>query len=38
MASIPRGVTHAFSHRGDGTARFLNIHAPDAGFADFMRG
>ncbi len=38
LASIPRGVTHAFAHRGDGVARFLNIHAPDAGFADFLRG
>jgi quercetin dioxygenase-like cupin family protein len=38
LASIPRGVTHAFAHRGPGVARFLNVHAPDAGFADFMRG
>jgi quercetin dioxygenase-like cupin family protein len=38
LASVPRGLTHAFSHTGSGRARFLNIHAPDAGFADFMRG
>lgn len=38
MASVPRRTTHAFSHEGAGTVRFLNIHAPDAGFADFMRG
>ena len=38
LASIPRGVTHAFGHPGEGVARFLNVHAPDAGFADLMRG
>ena len=38
LASIPRGTTHTFSHSGAGTVRFLNLHAPDAGFADFLRG
>jgi quercetin dioxygenase-like cupin family protein len=38
LASIPRGVTHAFAHPDGGSVRFLNVHAPDAGFADFMRG
>lgn len=37
LASVPRGVRHTFHHRGAGTARALNLHAPDAGFADFMR-
>jgi len=32
----PRNV-HAFTSHGSGRARFLNIHAPDCGFADFMR-
>jgi quercetin dioxygenase-like cupin family protein len=38
FASIPRGVTHAFAHRSEDVARFLNVHAPDAGFANFIRG
>ena len=33
-----RGVLHTFNHRGSGTVRFLNVHAPDEGFADFLRG
>jgi quercetin dioxygenase-like cupin family protein len=37
LASVPRGVQHAFAHRSDGTARVLNVHAPDGGFADFLR-
>jgi mannose-6-phosphate isomerase-like protein (cupin superfamily) len=37
LASIPRGVRHTFNHTRDGTARVLNVHAPDAGFADFLR-
>ena len=37
LASIPPGVRHRFAYRGPGRARFLNIHAPDAGFADFLR-
>ncbi len=36
LASVPRGVLHTFAHP-DGTGRFLNIHAPDNGFADFLR-
>jgi uncharacterized cupin superfamily protein len=38
LAAIPRRTTHTFAHRGDGTARFLNVHAPDGGFGEFMRG
>ena len=37
LASVPRGVRHTFSHSGDGRVRFLNLHAPDDGFADFLR-
>jgi quercetin dioxygenase-like cupin family protein len=37
FAAVPPGVEHTFAHRGEGTARFLNIHAPDGGFADLMR-
>ena len=38
IASVPRGVLHTFNHRGAGTTRFLNVHAPDEGFADYLRG
>jgi quercetin dioxygenase-like cupin family protein len=38
LACVPRGVRHTFGHSGDGRARFLNIHAPDRGFAGFLRG
>jgi quercetin dioxygenase-like cupin family protein len=33
--SIPAGVVHAF--RSTSPARFLNLHTPDAGFADNLR-
>lgn len=36
--SFPPGVAHAFENAGDVEATCLNVHAPDAGFADFMRG
>jgi quercetin dioxygenase-like cupin family protein len=38
LASIPRGVRHTFRHIHDGRARVLNIHAPDCGFGEFIRG
>jgi mannose-6-phosphate isomerase-like protein (cupin superfamily) len=38
LASVPRGVRHTFDHTGSGQARLVNIHAPDAGFGDFLRG
>jgi mannose-6-phosphate isomerase-like protein (cupin superfamily) len=34
---VPPGNVHAFTSHGSRRARFLNIHAPDAGFADFLR-
>lgn len=37
LAAVPPGVRHTFDHRGSGVVRFLNIHAPDGGFADFLR-
>ena len=37
LASVPRGVRHTFAHNGIGKARVLNVHAPDGGFADFLR-
>jgi quercetin dioxygenase-like cupin family protein len=33
----PAGARHGFRSAG-GTARVLNLHAPDAGFADSIRG
>jgi quercetin dioxygenase-like cupin family protein/ketosteroid isomerase-like protein len=38
LACVPRGVRHTFGHPSQRPARFLNIHAPDAGFAEFLRG
>jgi hypothetical protein len=31
------GIEHTFAHLGSGKTRFLNLHAPDAGFAAFLR-
>lgn len=36
--AAPPLVAHAFRTSGDRSARWLTIHAPDGGFADFMRG
>ena len=37
LICAPVGARHGFRSAG-GRARVLNIHAPDAGFADFVRG
>ena len=37
LAAIPRDVEHTFDNLRGQPARFLNLHAPEAGFADFMR-
>ena len=37
LACVPPGVRHTFAHTAPGRARFLNIHAPDGGFAAFLR-
>jgi quercetin dioxygenase-like cupin family protein len=36
--AAPPGVAHSFRTVGDRPARWLTIHAPDGGFAAFMRG
>jgi quercetin dioxygenase-like cupin family protein len=38
LAAVPRGTRHKFAHDRPGRARFLNLHAPDGGFADYLRG
>ena len=38
LASVPPGVVHTFSHPSADHGRILNIHAPDEGFAEFLRG
>ena len=37
LAAIPPGVRHTFAHRGSGLTRVLDVHAPDGGFAEFLR-
>jgi hypothetical protein len=34
---VPPGVVHAFTNPGSGRARFLNVHAPERGFVDYLR-
>jgi mannose-6-phosphate isomerase-like protein (cupin superfamily) len=34
---VPAGVVHTFWNEGPADARFLNIHAPSEGFADYLR-
>jgi quercetin dioxygenase-like cupin family protein len=36
--AAPPGVVHTFTRPGPAGARLLNMHTPDAGFADFLRG
>ena len=38
LASVPRGIAHTFNHTRSATTRFIDVHSPDAGFADFLRG
>jgi quercetin dioxygenase-like cupin family protein len=35
--SAPPGALHGFRNAGAGAAKVLNVHAPDAGFADGVR-
>jgi quercetin dioxygenase-like cupin family protein len=37
LVVAPPHVTHGFRTRGPGRARVLNMHAPDAGFAESVR-
>jgi mannose-6-phosphate isomerase-like protein (cupin superfamily) len=36
--AVPPETVHSFRTRGEGHARWLTIHAPDGGFAAFIRG
>ena len=38
LARIPPLVVHGFRNASDADVRFLNLHAPGRGFADYMRG
>ena len=38
FVAAPPGTRHGFRNPGPGRARVLNLHAPDAGFTDFVRG
>jgi quercetin dioxygenase-like cupin family protein len=38
FVAVPPEVAHCFHTTGDRPARWLTIHAPDGGFAAFMRG
>ena len=38
FVSAPPGVAHSLRNAGDRPAQLLSIHAPDGGFAAFMRG
>jgi mannose-6-phosphate isomerase-like protein (cupin superfamily) len=35
---VPPMVAHGFRNAGSGELRYLNVHAPGTGFADYMRG
>lgn len=37
FVAVPPGIAHRFANESDAQARWLNFHAPDAGFAAFMR-
>jgi quercetin dioxygenase-like cupin family protein len=37
LAWMPPGVVHGFRNAGEAELRFLNLHAPGAGFAAYMR-
>lgn len=35
--AVPPGIVHGFTNAGPGRARYLNIHAPDGGFIEYLR-
>jgi quercetin dioxygenase-like cupin family protein len=37
FVAVPPNLVHSFVNQGSGDARFINIHAPDKGFAAFLR-
>jgi mannose-6-phosphate isomerase-like protein (cupin superfamily) len=38
LVTIPPLVVHGFRNAADADLRYLNLHAPGTGFADYMRG
>jgi mannose-6-phosphate isomerase-like protein (cupin superfamily) len=38
FVAVPPNVPHSFRNAGAGPARWLTIHTPDGGFAEFIRG
>ena len=38
LVRVPPYVVHGFRNGGDVDVRYLNLHAPGTGFADYMRG
>lgn len=38
LVHIPPMVVHGFGNTGDVDVKYLNLHAPGCGFADYMRG
>lgn len=37
IVAVPPGIVHGFKNAGPGRARYLNIHAPDAEFIEYLR-
>jgi quercetin dioxygenase-like cupin family protein len=35
--AVPPGIVHGFTNPGPGRARYLNIHAPDGDFIEYLR-
>ena len=35
--AVPPGIVHGFTNAGPGRARYLNIHASDSGFIEYLR-
>src|SRR5918995_2114002 len=35
--AVPPGIVHGFTNPGPGGAHYLNIHAPDASFIEYLR-
>ena len=38
FVAVPPGLAHGFANESDGETRWLNMHAPDRGFANYLRG
>lgn len=38
FVAVPPDIAHSFRNDGDADARWFNLHVPDKGFAEFMRG